>query len=152
MVFLICCIEKKWIIFKAVLSPHVWRIPITFGVRENRRTLYFRTEIYLITLSNTIFSPQYPLGDSCIVFRPEHESESKFAVSPPSVFEKIEFEKKCKFLTLNIFCIEMVIVIRLLVASNYSMNHLNMFKQRSNGKWHRKYTHFWRYLSIYFQN
>ena len=75
----------------------------------------------IITLSNMNFGPHYPLGKSCIVFRPERESASRIALSP-SVFEKIEFEKNSNFLTLNIFCVETVIVIRLLIASNYSMN------------------------------
>ena len=75
----------------------------------------------LMTLSNAIFGPQYPLDDSCIVFRPERESASRIALSA-SVFEKIDFQKNCKFLILNIFCVNTVIVIRLLVASNYSMN------------------------------
>ena len=76
---------------------------------------------FTVTLSNTIFGPQYLLGDSCTVFRPEHGSASRIALSS-SVFEKIDFEKKCKFSNLNIFCAETVIVIRLLAASNYSMN------------------------------
>ena len=59
----------------------------------------------LRTLSNTIFYPQYLPGDSCIVFRPERESASRIALLP-SVFEKIAFDKNCKFSNLNIFCAE----------------------------------------------
>ena len=46
-----------------------------------------------VTLSNTIFGLQYPLSDSCRVFRPEHNSASRIVLSP-SVFERIDFEKK----------------------------------------------------------
>ena len=72
--------------------------------------------------NETFFSvPQYPLGDSCRVYRPERESANGLSPSP-SVFEKLDFEKSCKFSTLNIFCVETIIFIWLLLASNYSLN------------------------------
>ena len=72
---------------------------------EDGRGYYSSGKRLLLHCSNTIFGPQYPLGDSCTVFRPEHGSASRVALLP-SVFEKIAFDKNCKFSNQNIFCAE----------------------------------------------
>ena len=109
--------------------------------------------------------PQYPLGDSCSVYRPEHESVNRLSPSP-SVFEKLDFEKKLQIFNFeHLLCrngnsYSVARYVKLFYepsrTQRYNLllhyEHLNMFKQRSKGKGYPKCTNFWRYLSIYFQN
>ena len=104
-------------------------------------------------------------GDSCRVYRPEHESANRLSLSP-SVFEKLNFEKK-----LQIFNFEHLLCrndnsflvarcVRLFYEPSRIQKYklllhyedLNMFKQRSKGKGYLKCTHYCRYLPNYFQN
>ena len=56
-----------------------------------------------------------------LFFCSEHGIRKPFVAITLSSWET-PFWKNCKFSTLNIFCVETIIVIWLLVASNYSMN------------------------------
>ena len=98
-------------------------------------------------MSNTIFGPQYPLGDPCRVYRPEHESANRLSPSP-SVFEKLDFEENCKFSNFeHLLCRNdntylVVPCVKLFFEPSRTQRYkllldyedLNMFKQRSNGK------------------